>query len=200
MTKAPLSKRSSPRSLSSSGGTRTARSSSTATSTRSAPGRSVPRPPPRTPTAPLGTPLFILNLKAYHGALGPGALRLGRELAAQGRRAGVAVAIAPQATDIATLAASVRISVLAQHVDPVEPGARTGAIVAEAIRSAGAVGSLVNHSERPLEDAAVGDAVGRLVRLGLVPVVCASDVGSAARLARYQPAYLAVEPPELIGG
>jgi len=110
------------------------------------------------------------------------------------------VAIAPQATDIATLAARVRISVLAQHVDPVEPGARTGAIVAEAIRSAGAVGSLVNHSERPLEDAAVGDAVGRLVRLGLVPVVCASDVGSAARLARYQPAYLAVEPPELIGG
>jgi triosephosphate isomerase len=31
-------------------------------------------------------------------------------------------------------------------------------------------------------------------------VVCAKDVDDARRLARYRPAYLAVEPPELIGG
>ncbi|MGI0155455.1 MAG: triose-phosphate isomerase, partial [Thermoplasmata archaeon] len=36
--------------------------------------------------------------------------------------------------------------------------------------------------------------------LDLVAVVCAQDVRAAGRLARTRPAYLAVEPPELIGG
>lgn len=159
--------------------------------------------PPRAPAtsaAPLGAPLFLLNLKSYPGAVGPGALRLGRMLERAGRDAGVAVAIAPASADVGRLAEELRIPVLAQHADPVEAGAQTGAMVPEALHAAGAAGSLVNHSERRLPVAVVAAIVKRLVAVGLVPVVCARDVPDARRLARILPPYLAVEPPELIGG
>ncbi len=102
--------------------------------------------------------------------------------------------------DLARVAAAVSIPVVAQHVDPVDAGARTGFVPAEAIRASGAWGSLVNHSEHRLAGGRVKEAVRRLTAAGLVSVVCADSVESARRLARTRPAYLAIEPPELIGG
>jgi triosephosphate isomerase len=46
----------------------------------------------------------------------------------------------------------------------------------------------------------VEEAAHRLTAIGLVPVVCARGVEDAAMLAIVQAPYLAVEPPELIGG
>ncbi len=92
------------------------------------------------------------------------------------------------------------LPVLAQHADAHEAGPRTGYLVPEAIAAAGGRGSLVNHSERPLPFATAARVVGRLRDVGLTPVVCARDVAQAGRLARLGAAYLAVEPPELIGG
>lgn len=102
--------------------------------------------------------------------------------------------------DVGRLVQSLRVPVLAQHVDPLELGARTGFLVPEALFLAGGRGSLVNHSEHPLPRATIGDTVARLTALGLVPIVCARDVEQARSLARFHPPYLAVEPPELIGG
>lgn len=73
-------------------------------------------------------------------------------------------------------------------------------MVPETLRAAKVRGSLVNHSEHPLRDEEVGWAVSRLKGLGLLAVVCAKDVEHARRLAAFRPPYLAVEPPELIGG
>jgi len=112
----------------------------------------------------------------------------------------VSVAIAPATPDIGRVAGAVAIPVLAQHVDAVEPGAHTGSVPPEAVGKAGGWGSLVNHSEHPLSPAEVARTVARLGALRLTAVVCARDVRSAARLARTAPSYLAVEPPELIGG
>jgi triosephosphate isomerase len=117
-----------------------------------------------------------------------------------GKAAGVPVAIAPATPDLARVAAAVGIPVLAQHVDPIDAGAFTGFVPPEAIRASGAWGSLLNHSEHPVPLVDVRDSVRRLSTLGLVAVVCARDVSAARRLARAHPRYLAVEPPELIGG
>jgi len=70
----------------------------------------------------------------------------------------------------------------------------------EAVRSAGARGSLVNHSEHPLSNRDAETAVTLLASLGLVSVVCARDVPTARYLAHTKPDFLAIEPPELIGG
>ncbi len=98
------------------------------------------------------------------------------------------------------MASAVRIPVLAQHVDPVSWGACTGSVPPEAVRASGARGSLVNHSEHPLSPRATADVVRRLATLSLAAVVCAPTVRAAASLGRLRPPYLAVEPPELIGG
>ena len=153
-----------------------------------------------TDEAPLGTPVLVLNLKAYPNAVGPGAERIGRLLERLGHAAGVAVALAPAALDVGLLASRLSIPILAQHTDPEAAGARTGYIIAESVAASGARGSLVNHSEQPLELAQVATVVQRLSALGLVPVVCAPTVAASRRLAAVRPPYLAVEPPELIGG
>jgi triosephosphate isomerase (TIM) len=153
-----------------------------------------------TDEAPLGTPVLVLNLKAYPNAVGPGAERIGALLEKFGRSAGVAVALAPAAPDLGLLARHLTLPILAQHTDPEAAGARTGSMIAEAVAASGARGSLVNHSERSLELAQVTAVVHRLNSLGLVPVVCAPTVAAARRLAALKPPYLAVEPPELIGG
>ena len=157
-------------------------------------------PPPSTDRPSLGEPLFLLNLKSYPGHLGPGAVRVAKLLESLAREAGVASAIAPPVPDLARVAESVAIPVLAQHVDPGEAGARTGYIPVEAVEAAGARGSLVNHSEHPMALADIEDTVRRLAAHRLVAVVCAADVEPARRLAETHPPYLAVEPPELIGG
>jgi triosephosphate isomerase (TIM) len=144
--------------------------------------------------------LLVVNLKAYPTVLGSGADRVARSLEELGRAAGVPVAIAPATPDLGRLAGSVHIPIVAQHVDSVAVGAHTGFVPPEAIEAAGGKGSLVNHSEHPLSPAETRETVTRLHRLGLVAVVCARDQRAARRLARTRPAYLAVEPPELIGG
>ncbi|MCW6167472.1 MAG: triose-phosphate isomerase [Thermoplasmatales archaeon] len=149
--------------------------------------------------APLGAPILIVNLKAYPTALGPGALRIGRALEELGTSADVDVAIAPSAPDLALLATSLRIPVLAQQVDASPPGARTGRTV-ESLRASGVRGSLVNHSECPEPAGKVPAIVSRLSKVGLAAVVCAGDLRTAGQLARSRPQYLAIEPPELIGG
>jgi triosephosphate isomerase len=142
----------------------------------------------------------LVNLKTYPGALGPGAERFARLLEELGKEIGVATAIAPATPDLGRIASLVAIPVLAQHVDSAEPGAHTGYVPPESVAQAGGRGSLVNHSEHPLPTGAVEETVRRLDALALVPVLCAKDVRTSARLAAVRPAYLAVEPPELIGG
>jgi triosephosphate isomerase (TIM) len=68
------------------------------------------------------------------------------------------------------------------------------------VLASGGRGSLVNHSEHPLSFAKVRQATRALAGAGLAAVVCARDRAAARRLASVRPPYLAIEPPELIGG
>jgi triosephosphate isomerase (TIM) len=190
----------SPRSRTSSGNTRTERSSSTATSTRSAPGPSAPRPPRSIDALPLGVPLFVLNLKVYPDCLGAGAVRIGRAFENALQASGVAGAIAPATPDLGVLAQGLKLPVVAQHADAFEAGPHTGYVVPEAIAAAGGIGSIVNHSEHPLAPPEIAAILERLAALGLEAILCARDVEDSRRLAHWHPRFLAVEPPELIGG
>ncbi|ARS90859.1 triose-phosphate isomerase [Natrarchaeobaculum aegyptiacum] len=108
------------------------------------------------------------------------------------------LAVAPQAADIARVA-DTGVETWAQHVDPIDHGSNTGHTLAETVADAGAVGTLVNHSECRQKLADVDGAVRAAERAGLETVVCAnnpSQVGAAAALG---PDAVAVEPPELIG-
>ena len=144
-------------------------------------------------------PLIVINFKNYKEAQGEGALRIARAAEAVSRRTGVPVIVAPPQVTLMQVARSVSIPVFAQHVDDVEPSSTTGFVPPESISASGASGSIINHSEHRLPEDAVGRLVRRMRDLGLTSLVCASTPDEAARLARFSPDYIAIEPPELIG-
>ena len=147
----------------------------------------------------LELPAIIVNFKCYLEATGLRALELARKCEEAARRYGVTIAVAPQFTDLAKIAENVEIPVLAQHLDGVKPGSRTGHVLPEAVREAGAVGTLLNHSERHIPLEAVEGGIGRAREVGLTTVVCADTPETCGQIARLKPDIIAIEPPELIG-
>lgn len=147
----------------------------------------------------LPTPIIIVNFKTYPSATGQKALELAKLHEEVANELGVNLAIAVSALDLARVASQVRIPVLAQHIDAATAGSSTGRIVPEQVKACGAVGTLLNHSEyRITTDLATIHAAAR--RAGLATVICVESSSEAKLYATLQPNFLAIEPPELIGG
>jgi len=145
------------------------------------------------------TPLILVNFKTYLESTGEKALELAEKAEKISRKTDVCIGLAPQYTDIAPLAKKVSIPIFAQHIDPIKPGSFTGHILPEAVKKAGAVGTLINHSERRLKLAEIDAAIRRSRELGLVPVVCTNNANVSVSAATLKPDFIAIEPPELIG-
>jgi len=140
-----------------------------------------------------------VNFKTYAEATGKNALNLAKTADKINQETGVSVGIAPQFVDIASIAQNVSIPVFAQHIDPVTHGSFTGHILPESVKEAGAVGTLINHSERRLKLADIDAAITRAQQVGLVTVICSNNSAVSAAIAALKPNMVAVEPPELIG-
>ena len=147
----------------------------------------------------LKTPIVVVNFKTYSQSVGERAVGLAKTIASVAKEKGISVAVAPQNLDLYRVASQVDIPVLAQHVDSVSPGAHTGWLLAETVKATGAVGSLINHSEHPLQLAEIERVVKRLRELELTSIVCAKDPEVCRRVSEFKPDMVAVEPPELIG-
>jgi len=143
-------------------------------------------------------PIIALNLKVYKESLGKKGLEFCQMASEVSLLTGVRIIVAPQAVDLRE-AALVCGDVFAQHVDAVAQGAFTGTLTVEALKESGAKGSLVNHSEHRLPEETVAVTITRLKEAGLESMLCTKDTEESVRLAKYEPTYIAVEPPELIG-
>ena len=144
--------------------------------------------------------MLVINLKSYIETIGKKGLELLEAAENVVEEYGIDIAIAPQFTDIYLLSKNAKkVKIFAQHIDPIEPGAYTGYVLPEAVKEAGAVGTLINHSEKPMKIIDIEKAINIAKRSSLITVVCANNniVGSA--IAKFNPDYIAVEPPELIG-
>jgi triosephosphate isomerase len=147
----------------------------------------------------LQTPLILVNFKAYLEATGRNAVELAKKAERVSRETQVSICVAPQFTDIAAVAEETEIPVFAQHIDPIEPGSYTGYVLADAVKEAGAVGAIINHSERQLRLSEIDAAIRIAREKKLVSVVCANNQSISAAVAALKPDMVAVEPPELIG-
>jgi len=145
------------------------------------------------------TPIVLVNFKTYAEGVGKKALKLAKDAEKVSTKTGVCFGVAPQFVDIPVIARAVGIPVFAQHIDPIGPGSYTGHILPEAVKEAGASGTLINHSERRLKLADIDAAVARAREVGLVSVVCTNNIAVSASAASLEPDMIAVEPPELIG-
>ncbi|MDH7507624.1 MAG: triose-phosphate isomerase [Candidatus Thermoplasmatota archaeon] len=148
----------------------------------------------------LKTPVIVLNVKTYIEATGKKVLEIATLMDKISKETGASVAIAVQAADIFLCANKVSIPVFAQHIDPIKPGSYTGWTLAEAVKSAGAVGTLINHSEHRLILADLDTCISRAKELDLDHIVCSNNVETSKAIAAFSPNFVAVEPPELIGG
>lgn len=146
------------------------------------------------------TPVIILNFKTYLESSAERGLALARMCEEVAQETGKSIVIAPQQIDLSLIAKEVSIPVLAQHVDPIGEGSFTGHISPSAVREIGAIGTLLNHSERRLPPRMIEDTIQRCRDVGLETVVCANDIEMGKVAASFGPDYVAVEPPELIGG
>ncbi|MGO8805883.1 MAG: triose-phosphate isomerase [Candidatus Bathyarchaeia archaeon] len=145
------------------------------------------------------TPVIIVNFKTYLESTGPKALELAKAAEKVTKETGVSIVVAPQFVDIARVAEAVEIPVFAQHLDPIKPGNCTGHVLAESIKEAGAVGTLVNHSERQLKLIEIEAIVSLCREKELVSCVCANNPSVSAGVATLHPDIVSFEPPELIG-
>lgn len=146
------------------------------------------------------TPILITNFKAYKQSTGANAVELAKLHERMARELGVNLAIVGQAMDLSMLASSVSIPVLAQHVDGGGYGPYTGSVPVEIAKSLGVDGSLLNHSERRLSDEQIRMALEDMKQLGMLSLVCAENEQEGHKFAEMGADFVAVEPPELIGG
>jgi len=145
------------------------------------------------------TPVIIVNFKTFLESTGQKAVELARTAEKVTRETGTYIVVAPQFADLARVADAVEIPVFAQHIDPIKPGSNTGHVLAESVESAGAVGTLINHSERQLKLSEIESIIELCREKNLASCVCANNPGTSAAAAAMHPDVVSLEPPELIG-
>lgn len=146
------------------------------------------------------TPIIVVNFKAYEKSTGWNAEVLSKLCEKISFETGKTIVVAVQEADIYRVATEVKIPVFAQHIDPVEFGAHTGSILAEDVKENGAVGTLLNHAERRISPEVIEKSIRRAKEVGLITIVCAPTPELAEKIASFNPDFIAIEPPELIGG
>ena len=147
----------------------------------------------------LKTPIIIVNFKTYLEATGQKAVELAKSAEKASKETGSSIVVVPQFSDIARIAGAVDIPVFAQHIDPIKPGNSTGHVLAESVKEAGAVGTLINHSERQLKLVDIAAIIALARENELISCVCANNPSVSAAAAALSPDIVSIEPPELIG-
>ena len=145
-------------------------------------------------------PAIVVNFKIYEKGVSKEGIKTAKLLEKKAEDLGISLAVAVNAIDLRMFVEELEIPVFLQHMDSVGFGAHTGHICAEMVKDSGAYGVLLNHSEKRMLLADLSAAINRAKMNNLKTLVCADTVESSKGVAALGPDYLAVEPPELIGG
>jgi triosephosphate isomerase len=144
-------------------------------------------------------PVILINFKAYEQATGKKAVALAKLIDQLAKQKKASAIVSVETADVYPVSKAVKIPVFGQHIDPVEPGAHTGAVLAGDIKESGARGTLLNHSERRMKFRNLRISIELARKHKLTTVVCVNNVANVRRVRRFKPDYIAIEPPELIG-
>ena len=142
--------------------------------------------------------LVVVNFKTYQTAHGASAEELARAMS--GIETDARLVAAVSAIDLsAVVAATPELEVWTQHLDPIRFGSNTGWLHPDTAVERGATGTLINHAEHKVSIEHVAMLLDQVPEDFCV-CACAADIDEAQALAALGPTYVAVEPPELIGG
>ena len=144
-------------------------------------------------------PLIVVNFKTYVTAMGQKAVDLAKAMERASKDHVRMIAVVSAFDLHAVKQAAPSLEVWSQHLDPVGLGSFTGWLQPENAIERGAQGTIINHAEHKVDI----EHVQRLMQQmpDEFPIcACAADVDEAHQLAELGPTFIAVEPPELIGG
>ena len=140
--------------------------------------------------------MFIINYKNYEEISGSNGVKLAQVAQKISKKYKVKIAIAPPHH---LLGIKYSGPILSQHTDNAKIGSTTGFVIPELLKKSKISGSLINHSEHRISPNDIAELVERFRQLKMFSVVCVKDVSEAAKYAKLNPDYIAIEPPELIG-
>jgi triosephosphate isomerase len=136
--------------------------------------------------------MIIINFKNY--VTGKKAFALAKLIEKYLPKAAIAVSD----LDIETLSQKTKLKIYAQHVDYFKTDRATGFSIPENIKKAGAIGSLLNHSEHKLSPETIERTIKRTKQVGLKTVLCTDSVKQARSFLKFHPEAIALEDKELI--
>ena len=144
-------------------------------------------------------PLIVVNFKTYETAMGAKAVELAKAME-RASNSNVRMVAVVSAFDLHSVQqAAPTLEVWSQHLDPVGKGSFTGWLQPDNAIERGAEGTIINHAEHKVNIEHVKELMNQLP--SSFPIcACAADVDEAHQLAELGPTFIAVEPPELIGG
>ena len=144
-------------------------------------------------------PLIVVNFKTYATAMGQKAVDLAQAMERASKDHVRMIAVVSAFDLHAVKQAAPSLEVWSQHLDPVGQGSFTGWLQPENAIERGAQGTIINHAEHKVDIEHVQQLMQQLPD-DFPMCACAADVQEAHRLAELGPTFIAVEPPELIGG
>lgn len=147
----------------------------------------------------LSKPLIIINFKTYLEATGKKALNLAKQAGKASKETGIQIAVSPQFADINLISSNIDLPIFSQHVDAIKPGSHTGHILISSIKEAGAIGTLINHSERQLTLSEIDSIIKITKKNNLLSCVCVNNPTVSGAVSALNPDIVSIEPPELIG-
>jgi len=143
---------------------------------------------------------LVINFKTYIKGSGKNAEKLAIIADNIAKQTKKNIILVVQNIDINRISKLVSIPVYAQHMDPIEPGAHEGKILAESLKYDGAKGVVINHSEDKVKKDIIKKTRTIAKNHKLKTIICAKNSKEAKELAKFNPEFLAIEPPKLIGG
>ena len=144
-------------------------------------------------------PLIVVNFKTYATAMGQKAVDLAQAMERASKDHVRMVAVVSAFDLHAVKQAAPSLEVWSQHLDPVGQGSFTGWLQPINAIERGAQGTIINHAEHKVDIEHVQQLMQQLPD-EFPMCACAADVDEAHQLAELGPSFIAVEPPELIGG
>lgn len=143
-------------------------------------------------------PLILINFKTYKEGTGRLGLRLAKAVK-NFKSKRYHLAVAPQLIDLQKICAETKMPVFSQHLDNIHFGSHTGSVLPIAVKASGAIGTILNHSEKQLTLKEIKESLELCKKLDLISIVCAADLKTIKKVLNYHPDFIAYEPKKLIG-
>jgi triosephosphate isomerase len=137
--------------------------------------------------------MIVINTKNYK--TGAALLKLAKEI----EKIDTHMILAVPATELTYLSKKTVLPIYAQHLDAAYSEKSTGFITPEDIKSSGAHGTLLNHSEHPLPFETLKKTIALCKKDKLTAIVCTSSLTELKKIAALEPPIIAFEEPALIG-